>query len=238
MKHLALRFLVFAWLLLAVTGCQQTTPPSSEQAGSLAQVESNQKMTVTHDGRPTTAPMTREVRESTPEETAMLDKVSETLTEETAEGFHERGTLYLMVGEEAGITEAYERAAQDFTRSIELDPKLLGAYNNRAMAYIRIGDAEAALADFDRGLALEPGQADLHMRRASVLSKLGRDQDAIESYDVAVELGQVDAAFNRGNAHLRLGQEDLAKRDYLLVIEKSQQPQLVEAAKMNLESLE
>ena len=105
------------------------------------------------------------------------------------------------------------------------------------MAYARMGEEEKALADFQAASKLAPKDADILGRQASILSKLGREEEAIAAYDKAFALGNVDFMFNRGNAYARLGKTKEAMRDYRLVAEKSKNPQLVEAAKMNLEAL-
>lgn len=194
-------------------------------------------MTVTRGDKPTTAPMTREKKPATAEEKKLLASIAETLKDETAESYHERGTLYVMAGEKTGTSAAYEAGLNDFSKCIELDPKLIGAYGNRAMAKVRLGRLEEALADYDTTIKLDPKAAYAYARKGSVLAKLGRDKEAVGNYDKAYELGDLDAAFNRGNAHLRMGNKKLAKRDYQLAVKGSKNPRVVEAAKMNLEAI-
>ncbi len=43
-----------------------------------------------------------------------------------------------------------------FTRALELDPKLLLALRNRAVAYENTGEREKAIADYERYLAAAP----------------------------------------------------------------------------------
>lgn len=231
------RFLGSILLAAALAGCNGQSP-AAKSADAKQAVTPPLKATVSDNGTPTTAPMTREQTEASPQQQEILDKVAQTLKGKTAKDYYERGTTYLMVAEEASISAAYGLAAKDFSEAIKLDPKMVGAYSNRAMAYVRAGEVEKALADFDAAAKLAPTNAQILGSKASVLAKLGRDKEAIAVYDQAVKLGGgAPLMFNRGNAHLRLGQTDQAKRDFAQVAKESDSPQLVEAAKGNLEAL-
>ena len=52
-------------------------------------------------------------------------------------------------------TGSLSSAIKDYTRSIELDPELALASQNRASAYLDPGDRQSALADLDRSLELD-----------------------------------------------------------------------------------
>jgi Tfp pilus assembly protein PilF len=201
-----------------------------------AAVPTGLKSTLTHGSAPTTAPLESERNEATPQQAEVLKAIAGSLKDESAEAYHERGIMYLMMGEEESLTDAYRLATADFSKAVALDPAMVGGYNNRAMVYSRLGEHEKALQDFQSAIKIDPKNAALHMRHAGVLSKLGRDQEAVKVYAQAYALGDVDCLFNRGNAYMRLGKNDLARQDFETVIQKSQNPQIVEAAKMNLEA--
>lgn len=151
-----------------------------------------------------------------------------------AEEFHQRGLQYFLLGEN-GATSAYHLAILDFTKALLLEPNLLGPYSNRARAYLRIGDTEAALADFERAIDLDAENPELRIRQANVLTTAGRDAEAVLAYDMAYALGSVDSVFNRANAHLRLGQRALALRDFAIVVEESRTPKVARAAVAHLQ---
>jgi len=52
-------------------------------------------------------------------------------------------------------TGSLSSAIKDYTRSIELDPELALASQNRASAYLDPGDRQSALADLERSLELD-----------------------------------------------------------------------------------
>lgn len=194
---------------------------------------------VTTDGKPATANVTREAREPGPEEKELLKKLEASLKEDTIEGHFERGQLYLMAGEK-GLVAAYPLAAEDFSWILKKDPKHVGALGNRGMAYVRSGQIDEALADFKMVTEVKPDDSYGYTVYAQVLSKTGNDKQAVAVYGKAIELGgptAEGARFNRGNAHMRLGNKDLAKKDFEVLVKSAKNPQVLQGAKMNLEAL-
>ncbi len=49
-----------------------------------------------------------------------------------------------------------DRAIADYTKAIELDPKLLSAYINRGLAYDGKGNFDQAIADYTKAIELDP----------------------------------------------------------------------------------
>jgi Flp pilus assembly protein TadD len=50
----------------------------------------------------------------------------------------------------------YERAIADFTKAIEIIPKMTAVYHHRGLAYEALGRRADAIADYRRALALDP----------------------------------------------------------------------------------
>ena len=46
----------------------------------------------------------------------------------------------------------YDRALQDYDRSIKINPSYAKAYNNRGIVYEEKGDTNRAVKDFDRSI--------------------------------------------------------------------------------------
>jgi tetratricopeptide (TPR) repeat protein len=66
-----------------------------------------------------------------------------------ARQLHERGIGYYYTGN-------YEKATQDLTDAIELEPRFAEAYFNRGNVYFATGQFEKASLDFNRALAINP----------------------------------------------------------------------------------
>ena len=54
----------------------------------------------------------------------------------------------------------HRRAVADFSKALELNPKLASAYRNRAAAHHALGDAAKARDDYAASVRLEPASAE------------------------------------------------------------------------------
>jgi tetratricopeptide (TPR) repeat protein len=61
-----------------------------------------------------------------------------------------------------------DKAIANYTRALEIDPKLAEAYNNRAYVYMVKKDYASALSDLDRALQLRPDYVNALMSRADI----------------------------------------------------------------------
>ncbi|HUI44703.1 MAG TPA: tetratricopeptide repeat protein [Nitrospirota bacterium] len=111
---------------------------------------------------------------------------------------------------------------------IERYPKIRFAYNNRGMAYDKMGLFDKAIEDFDTAIALAPYDSEAYTNRGMVLGKTGRFDKAIEDLEKAIalnpspleayitrntlgvvyaEAGQVDRAFEQFNKAILMDQD-------------------------------
>ncbi|CAM9764650.1 unnamed protein product [Chrysoparadoxa australica] len=89
----------------------------------------------------------------------------------------------------------FKRAINCYSKSIDLVPDGRRAhvcYANRAALYCRVENYEEALVDCTEALILNPDYAKAHSRLGFVLSHLGRLEEAVQSYEKAVELEPLD----------------------------------------------
>ncbi len=102
----------------------------------------------------------------------------------------------------------FKGAITDFTKAIELNPKLVDAYNSRAAAKFSSGDKQGALADFTKAIELNPKSANTYNNRGSVKSDSGDNQGAMIDFSKAIAINHsfVPAYLNR--AAIKLDNED------------------------------
>jgi hypothetical protein len=86
----------------------------------------------------------------------------------------------------------YEEAVAEYTKAIELDPKLAAAYYNRGLAYFKMKQYDSALADFNKTLELNPKSSTAWVGRGISLEGLGKYKEALEAYNKALELDPND----------------------------------------------
>ena len=95
--------------------------------------------------------------------------------------------------------------------------------NDRAVAYVGLGQTKAAIEDFNKAVQLFPEYAATYNNRGNLLLALGLPKEALKDFDRAIVLapGYVAAFNNRAGAHVKLGQQAEAIRDYTKAIELS-----------------
>jgi hypothetical protein len=86
----------------------------------------------------------------------------------------------------------YEEAVAEYTKAIELDPKLATAYYGRGLAYFKMKQYDSALADFNKALELDPRSSAAWVGRGIALEGLGKYKEALEAYNKALELDPND----------------------------------------------
>ena len=85
--------------------------------------------------------------------------------------------------------ERYDEAASDYALAIQVDPNNAYLYNNLADSRMLAGNLELALQNIETALRLDPSLGIAHYTKGEILEKLGRLDDANESFDSAAELG-------------------------------------------------
>lgn len=114
----------------------------------------------------------------------------------------------------------FEKAIEQFSKSIELDNENAQAYYMRGLSYSYIRDFDAAITDFNQSLDLSPGNADVYYNRGNAYTNKQQYDDAIKDYSESVSISpQIpEAFFNRANIFYNLGQYDSAIEDYTSAI--------------------
>ena len=81
-----------------------------------------------------------------------------------------------------------EKAFEDFSRAIDIDPSRADAYLGRANTLNTMGRYEESLPDYNRALEIDPELANAYANRGSAHSQTGQYQKAIADYERALEL--------------------------------------------------
>lgn len=96
-------------------------------------------------------------------------------------------------GENVSFTMSlYDKAIEDFTRTIELDPRYTDAYSNRGEAYAGKGLYDLAIEDYTKAIELEPKPEhwvyQSYSKRADAYKEKGLYDKAISDYTRVIEL--------------------------------------------------
>lgn len=126
-----------------------------------------------------------------------------------AQIFNARGNAYKNLGD-------LNRAIQDYTTSIELDPRSFQAYNNRANALRNAGAFDQAIADYNAALRLRPDIGPIYAGRAAAWQEKGNFRQALADYNEAIRLNpRAPFSFNnRGLLWQIVGEYDRSIADF------------------------
>lgn len=114
-----------------------------------------------------------------------------------ARAFHDRGKAYYKLG-------WLERAIQDYSRALLLDPADYGAYYNRAKAHADLGEHDLAVEDYSQAIRLMPDHDFAYYSRANSLFVKGDRPRAIEDYRKAYLMNPSDPVYRDKMRELRL----------------------------------
>ena len=98
-----------------------------------------------------------------------------------AEGYFNRGVLFLQLGR-------FKEAIKDYDRAIQIKPDYADAFNNRGIALQELGQLELAIESYDRAIQIKPDYAEVYVSRGIALQELGQLEQAIESCNKALEI--------------------------------------------------
>jgi tetratricopeptide (TPR) repeat protein len=104
------------------------------------------------------------------------------------------------------------------------DKHMAGAYHNRGVAYLEVGDLENALSDINTSLQYDSEFGLGYFNRAIVYARLGDFDLALEDLDYAVEAHptriRTDAYLRRGALHEVMGDYASAIADYEVAMQR------------------
>ena len=81
-----------------------------------------------------------------------------------------------------------EKAFEDFSRAIEIDPTRADGYVGRANTLNTLGRYQEALKDYDKAIEIDPKLANAYVNRGSAYSHLEQYEKAIVDYEKGLEL--------------------------------------------------
>jgi tetratricopeptide (TPR) repeat protein len=113
---------------------------------------------------------------------------------------------FVLAGFERVDKKDFAGSVTEFTKALELNPKLFSARFWRGTCNLLIGDAKAAIADLTAALELNPRKFESYMYRGAAYAKLGNRQLALADFDRAIALQpQSDIVYgNRCNVKFQL----------------------------------
>ena len=125
-----------------------------------------------------------------------------------------RGNVYVNKGD-------IDKAIEDYTKAIVLDPQFAIAYNNRGCVFEMKGDYVKAIQDCTKAISIDPNHMKAFYNRGNSLAAKGDFDEAIQDYTAAISIDPkyANAYYNRGLAYKEKGDIDKAIEDYSKTID-------------------
>ena len=92
--------------------------------------------------------------------------------------------VYLFRGRLLSESEQPEAAISDYTRVLELDPKLRQTHNLRGLERFKMGHIEEAIRDFDKAIELHPSLEPYHWQRGIAFYYAGHYQEGRRQFEL------------------------------------------------------
>jgi len=98
-----------------------------------------------------------------------------------SKAYNNRGNAYACLGQ-------YQQALEDHYKAVNLEPSAL-RHTNRGNSYRNLGQTETSIEDYNEAIRLDPQYAPAYAGRAKAQTLLGKDAEAEQDVEKAVELG-------------------------------------------------
>jgi tetratricopeptide (TPR) repeat protein len=112
---------------------------------------------------------------------ALID-APDTTPDVRAKAFFLRALAYWQISQR-------ERAIRDYDEAIRIDPKFAAALNNRADAWLKLGEPKQGVADIERALEIAPEYPIYNITRGQISQTLGDRDSAMHDHAAAMAFG-------------------------------------------------
>lgn len=125
------------------------------------------------------------------------------------------GKAYLWRGMAYGKASDAQKAIQDFSRALQINPQLYEAYKFRGNIFGMMKNYEQSVDDLTKFLEHYPTEVPELYNRGLSYANLDRTQDAIADFNRAIELDTTFARVYRarGNSYLKIGETEKGNAD-------------------------
>ena len=116
----------------------------------------------------------------------------------------------------------FDKAIDDFSEVLHLDPQNFSAIDNRSLSYFERGDFEKAIGDDTVIIQTHPKFAPAYPRRATAYSKCGKFTEATNDFSKAIQINPQYADAYNGFAWLLATCPDASIRNGMKAVELAQ----------------
>lgn len=129
-------------------------------------------------------------------------------------------TAYNNRGDEYSDRKDHQKAIEDFTNCLALNPRYIHALKNRGLSYERMNNMEMAAKDFEGEIKNTPNDPDSYINFGRALKALNRFDESVKQYTkaIAIHPSSSEAYLGRAEAYSRMGKIDNSIEDLSEII--------------------
>ncbi len=115
----------------------------------------------------------------------------------------------------------YDKAIEDYSQAIQINPKLAEAHNSRGIAYEKKGGYDKAIEDYSQAIQINSKYYDAYNNRGMAYYDKGEYEKAVADYTQVIRINTKNNWIynNRGMAYHAKGEYDKAIDDYNTAIQ-------------------
>jgi tetratricopeptide (TPR) repeat protein len=147
---------------------------------------------------------------------------------------------HLKNGDNYSDQQKWAEAITEYTKAIEIAPKLAEAYNNRASAYTEKGDYEKAIADCTKVIEMDPESVVAYYNRSIAYLYNRQYEKAVFDSEKILELGLNSpwVYYHRGMAFLGMGEYQGALSSFIQAKKISSSPEFIQMIDQQVNSIQ
>ena len=99
-----------------------------------------------------------------------------------------KGAHKQAIGHHEEAIDFYKKAIKHYEEAIKIKPNYYEAYNNKGVAYDKLGQPEKAIECYERALEIKPDEPEAYNNIGLAYNGLGKSEKAIECYNKALKI--------------------------------------------------
>ncbi len=139
-------------------------------------------------------------------------KEAQILYEKTIENKNDDYLIFSLLGTTFLQLKDYNKAIENFTKSINLNPKYPESFNNRGIAYAEIQSYRLAIKDYNDAINLNKNYFSPYLNKGIALKNSQKFNQAIDCFKICIKINPKDPIVynNLGNLFVKLEKNDEA----------------------------
>lgn len=146
------------------------------------------------------------------------------------DNFYQSGWSNLSIGR-------FSEAIKDFSRLVEIDAVQYNSLYSRGWAYLKSGDFQNSILDFSELIKLNHKEYEPYSSRGYAYEKAGHYEESIADYTTAINLGDAYSFLSRAAVYAKVGNQSKAITDYKEFLKLSQDTEMVDKVKQEINKL-